>query len=108
MEDIQFTISFLTGTSILAGLIIAGLKSWLKNKIKPRFGDLGVQGVLFGIGLIIALFTYGFQFVPRGILLIAVGILAGANALYQVLYKAVYQKAIKNKLDKDEIKEEVK
>jgi len=92
-------IAFVTGSSVVASLLIGLLKGWLKKVIIPRYGDLGVLVVLMVISGALALIGYGMQWIPSNILLVMGGIFSGAVTIYQALYKSIIQKAIRNKLD---------
>ncbi len=99
MENI---IVFVGGSSIIAVILIAFLKKWIKNNILPRWGDLGVQLVLLAVALILAIVGYYSTNIPTQILETTGKIFTGAMVIYQVLIKAVIQKAILGKLDLDD------
>jgi protein-S-isoprenylcysteine O-methyltransferase Ste14 len=94
--------TFIAGTSVLAFLILGVIKKFIKEAIEPRFSDLVVQIVLVAIGAILALIGYLLSFIPKDIWNIAYQVLKDAIFIYQVLYKAIYQKAILGKVDPDE------
>jgi uncharacterized membrane protein len=95
-------ILFLGGGSLLASLVIGSLKEFIKKNIAPRYGDLGVNIALFVIALIISFVYWGMKFLPTEVISTATIILAGAIAIYEVLFKAILNKAIKGQLDEDE------
>jgi hypothetical protein len=64
----------------------------------PRFGDLGVQIVLFIVSLIIAILGLAVKVLPENWLLTAGQIFAGAMVIYEVLVKAIVKEAILGKV----------
>ena len=99
MESIA---TFLAGSSIVAVIIIQLLKKFIKETIEPRWGDLGIQIVLFVVAVIIALVGFWIKLIPGEIIKVGSQIFAGAIVIYQVLGKAIIQKAVRNKLDSDD------
>ena len=97
-------VTFIGGGSIVAAILVAWLKKYIKEKIEPRFGDLGIMILLGIISLVMALGYYGWQFIPKEVLTTMTMIMGWAVLIYQALWKAVVQKAIRNKLDTDETK----
>lgn len=98
------TTAYLLGSSVVAFIVIGLIKEWIKKFIGPRFGDLGIQVSLLLTAIVLSAIGYGWQWLPSDIT-VAIGIIfSGATALYYVLYKAIYQKAIKKKLDTTDIK----
>ncbi len=93
------TATFLLGSTVVAGILINIVKKWIKEIIGPRFGDLGVQIFLLIVAISFSLFGYAWQLLPVDITAAVGVIFAGAMVLYQVFYKAVYQKAFRGKLD---------
>ena len=93
---------YLGGSTILATLLISLLKKYIKDFIIPRFGDLGVLAVLFALALLLSVLGYGWGFLPSDITGAIGTIFAGALVIYNVLVKAVWNKAIKGELDTDE------
>ena len=96
-------VTFLGGSSVVAFLLIGYLKKYIKKFILPRFGDLGVCLILLLISFILASLGYVYEILPSDLTLIIGQIFAGAILIYQVLYKAIYRKALLGKLDKDEV-----
>jgi len=94
--------SFIAGTSVLAFLILGVIKKFIKEAIEPRFSDLVTQIILIAIGAILALIGYLMSFIPKDIWAIAYEVFKDAIVIYQVLYKAIFQKAILGKVDPDE------
>ena len=95
-------IQFIGCSSILAAVLVGLLKKYIKEYIMPRWGDLGVQLLLLIIAVILAFLGYLWGKFPENITTTIFTIFATAMALYQVLVKAVWQKAINNELDNDE------
>jgi len=100
MNDLIY---FIGGGSILASLVIGVFKKIIKEHISSRFGDLGIVAFLAVISLIISLVYWGWTFLPAEVIATAIMIMSGAVSIFNVLYQIIYQKAIKGKLDKDEI-----
>jgi hypothetical protein len=94
--------TFIAGTSVLAFLIVGVIKKFIKESIEPRFSDLVVQIILVAIGSILAFIGYLVNFIPAQVWNIAYQVLKDAIFIYQVLYKAIFQKAILGKVDADE------
>jgi hypothetical protein len=93
---------FIAGGSVVATLLVGLVKSFIAKKLAPKYGDLGIQVFLLLLAAVIAALAYLWQrFIPADIAAIILGIMSGANFIYQVLYKALYQKAISNQLDAD-------
>jgi hypothetical protein len=80
-------------------LLIGIIKKWIKESISPRFGDLGVQLVLLSISIILAGAGIAVNLLPPEVLKMIGTIFSAAIVIYQVLYKAIFEKAILNKLD---------
>ena len=99
LTNMNDLITFISGGSVLALILIGLIKNLIKSKLIARYGDLGVQVVLFIISLIIAFIFFGFKFIPQEILAAGIAILLGANGIYQVIIKSIYKKAIKGQLD---------
>ena len=102
MENINSIIAFIGGSSVVASLLIQWLKGYIKKVIIPRWGDVGVLAILLVISGIISGISYAWQWIPMNITLAIVAIFTGAIVIYQVLYKAIIQKLILNRLDKDD------
>lgn len=93
MENI---LVFITGGSIVASVLIGFLKNWIKSFIEPRWGALGIQATLLVIAFLLALGVSLWQnYVTAEVGKLIIGIFLGATALYEVIWKAIYQKAIK-------------
>lgn len=92
--DITVLVTFLTGGSLVASLVVASLKKLLKD-VSDRWGALATQILLFVVCLLVASIAWSFKFVPANILGSASMIFAGAMVLYEVGYKAIWQSAIK-------------
>lgn len=88
---------WLGGSSIVAAIIVQLIKGFIKKVIAPRFGDLGVQVVLFIIALIIAGLGLWVKVLPENVLLTAGQIFAGAMLIYQILWKAIINEMILGK-----------
>lgn len=99
MENI---VLFLSGSSVVAALLIGWLKRYIKEYVVSRFGDLGIVILLGLISFLLALGCWGWQFIPAEVLTSMGIIFGGAVLIFQVLWKAVIQKAIRGKLDVDE------
>ena len=102
MDNINEFLLWVSGGSVLATIIISSIKKLIKNKLVARWGDLGIQVVLFAISILIAFGAWGFQFLPKEVLTTAIFILTGSNAIYQIIFKAIYRKAIGGQLDPGE------
>ena len=92
--DVTLIVGFLTGGSLVASLLVSLLKSALSG-ISARWGSLATQGVLLVTSLIVAFGLFAVGFLPQYYLEVTGAIFAGAIAIYEVLYKAIYQQAIK-------------
>lgn len=90
-------VTFLTGSSVAAVVIIQLIKKYIKNVLMPRWGQLGVLAALFVISLLLAGGGYLVQFLPGNVLLVAGQIAGGSIVIYQVLWKAIIQKAVLDK-----------
>ena len=90
---------FLGGGSVVAFLLMEFIKKFIKQYIEPRWGDLGIQVVLFLIALLMAFGYWGFQFIPKEVLTTAGMIFSGAMIVYQVLYKSIINGVIRNKVE---------
>ena len=99
MENILL---FLGGSSVLAVIVIGLLKKLIKEWVEPRFGDLGINITLLAVSFIISLLAKFVNLLPQHILIAVTEIFVGSIAIYQVIWKAVVQKAILGKLDADE------
>lgn len=95
-------VNFIIGSSIVATILIGLIKKFIKESVEPRFSDLVVQIILLAISAIIAFIGYLINFIPKGIWSVAEVTFGVAIVIYQVLYKAIWNKAILNKLDADE------
>ena len=100
MEVIDI-ISWIGGGSVVASILIAWLKKYIKEYIEPRFGDLGIVILLGIISILFSLAYWGWQFIPTEILVTASIIAGWAMLIYQALWKALFQKAFLGRLDKD-------
>lgn len=96
MEEITL---YLGGSTILATLLVGLLKKYIKDFIMPRWGDFGVLAVLLVIAFILSMLGYGWGFLPSDITGAIGTIFAGAIVIYQVLYKAIFQKVVLGNLD---------
>lgn len=92
-------ITFLAGGSVLAFLIIQYLKRYIQNVIGPKYGDLGVQTFLLLVSMALAIIGSIANLIPAQFLAPIAGTFMGANAIYAVLYKALYVKAIKGRIE---------
>ena len=93
--DITSFAVFLAGGSLVASLLTQVLKKAFA-KISKRWGALASQCVLLAASVLVAFVVFGSQYIPAQWLMIAGAIFSISMVLYEVLYKAVYQKAIKN------------
>ena len=91
-------IMFLTGSSVLAFLLIQYLKRYIQNVIGPKYGDLGINAFLLLVSMILAIIGSVANLIPAEFLAPIAVTFMGANAIYAVLYKALYVKAIKGRL----------
>lgn len=92
--DTLTLIAFLGGGSLVASLIVQLLKKFLAG-ISKKWGALATQVVLLLVSLAIAGVLTASTLLPESWLMVGGAIFAGAITLYEVLYKAVVQKAIK-------------
>lgn len=95
-------ITFIGGSSIVAFLLLEYIKRFIKDYVAPRFSDLTVLLVLLLISLLLAFAGEVMNWLPTGLFQAAQGIFVSAIVIYQVLYKAVFQKVIRDKLDEDD------
>ena len=95
-------ILWLGGSSVAVALLMGWLKKFVKDVVSPRFGDLGVLFVLYAISLIIAVAGLLLKVLPADWVKVGSEIAVGALAIYQILWKAVVNKAILGRLDKNE------
>ena len=91
-------ILFLTGSSVLACFLISLLKNFIKNKIEPRWGSLGIHAFLLLIAILLAGGGIALELVPDNIATVIITIFTGAIAIYEVLIKTIYKRAIKNQI----------
>lgn len=94
MQNTIAVITFLGGGSLVASLIVQILKKALTG-IADRWGALVTQAVLLGVSLLIAGLLTASTLFPESWLMTAGLIFTGAIALYEVLYKAVWNNLIK-------------
>jgi hypothetical protein len=94
MENITI---FLGGSSVLAVIVVQLIKGFITGVIKPRWGALGVQIILFVVALIIATLGLWVKVLPENILATAGTIFATAMVIYEVLGKAIISEAIMGK-----------
>jgi len=90
----MFDLSFLLGGSVVAVLAVQILKD-LYGKVSQRWGSLIAQLSLLIVSFAVAGIGAAFQFLPPQIIETTGIIFASAMAIYEVLYKALYQQAIK-------------
>lgn len=88
---------WLGGSSVLAVVVVQLIKGFITGVIKPRWGALGVQIVLFIVALIIASIGLWVKVLPENILATAGTIFATAMVIYEVLGKAIISEAIMGK-----------
>jgi len=100
--EITDIIVWIGSGSVVASVLIAWLKKFIKEKVKPRYGDLGIVIFLSIISIVVALGYWNWQFIPKEVLTTAAIVAGWAMLIYQALWKAIIQKAILGKLDKDE------
>lgn len=91
--DTTTLITFLGGGSAVAVLLVNILKTSLQG-ISERWGALATQCILLAVSLIVALILGASTLLPQSVLLTTGQIFVGAIALYEVLYKSIYLKAI--------------
>ena len=90
---------FIGGGSLVASVLIGLVKNFIKSFVEPRFGSIGIQITLFAIALLIGIGYYLWQNVlPVEIVKVAGGIFLGATAIYEVIYKAFFQEAVRGDL----------
>jgi len=89
-------ITFLLGSSVVAVLVVQILKD-VVGKIEGRFGKLYTQLLLLSVSFAVAGIGSLVGKLPPEILQITGIIFASGMAIYEVVYKALYEKAIKNK-----------
>lgn len=87
-------LSTLAGFSLVASLVVGLLQSWL-GKIEGRFGKLATLALLLVASFAVAGIAIGFKYLPNNIAETIIQLFAGAIAIYQVFYKAIYLGAIK-------------
>jgi hypothetical protein len=87
-------VTFLLGSSVIAVLCVQVLKDLL-GKVENRWGSLISQLTLLVVSFGIAGFGVLFNRLPPEIINTTVLIFASAMAIYEVCFKALYQKAIK-------------
>jgi len=90
------------GSMVVAFILVEILKGWIKNFISPRFGDLAVLLFLLIVSVILSLVGYAWGKLPADIIKPVATIFSGAIVIYQALYKAIFQKTLFGKLDKDD------
>lgn len=92
--DFTLFVSFVTGGSLVATLLTGFLKEALDG-FNSRWGSLATQGLLFVVSAAIAILFTASSLFPAGWLLTAGSIFAGAMVIYEVLYKSVWQQAVR-------------
>ena len=97
-------LTFLAGSSVLAFLLIQYLKRYIQDVIGPKYGDLGVQTFLLLVSMVLAIIGSVANLIPAEFLVPIAVTFMGANAIYAVLYKALYVKAIKGRVVKPQTK----
>jgi len=96
--DIQVFLEFVAGGSLLASLLTGALKQALEG-ISKRYGRLATLLLLFLVSAFISTTIWGFKFLPADIVATAGAIFIGANAIYQLFYKAIWQEAVRGKTE---------
>lgn len=89
---------FLAGSSLLACFLTSLLKAIIKQKIEPRWGNLGIHAFLLLIAILLAGGGIALELIPDNISTAIIAIFAGSVAIYEVLVKTIYQRAIKNQI----------
>lgn len=95
--NIEPLVLFVGGGSLAASVLLGAMKSAL-NAVPERYGPLAKQLVLLVICVAIASIMAVSPLLPEVVLKYAWLIFTGAVALYEVFVKAVWQKAVKNKV----------
>lgn len=86
--------TFLLGSSLVAVLIVQVLKD-LFGKLQGRFGAIWTQVILLAVSFGVAGIGVLIHGLPPEIINITGIIFASSIAIYEILYKAIYQQAIK-------------
>jgi hypothetical protein len=93
---IVFDPEVIVGSGIVASLLLAIITKLL-GKIEGRFGSLITQLALLIFCIIVVSVVYAFNvFIPENILKVIWFIFSSGIAFYEVIFKSIYQKAIKN------------
>lgn len=96
-------ITFISGGSLIATILINLFKKWIKTNIEPRWGDLGTQVALLAVSVGLVAVGSLINLLPADFLKAAGGIFIGSGAIYQILWKSIIQKSVLGKFDKDEV-----
>jgi hypothetical protein len=105
MDILSMLIGFVGGGSVLATALIAIVKQKIKEAQENRFTDLVILGALFIISFVIAITGFLLGMIPDQIAGYGIAIFSGAITLFEVFYKAGYEKALKGKgVKKEEVK----
>jgi hypothetical protein len=88
-------VTFLLGSSVVAVLIVKLLKDLL-GKVEGRWGALVSQLTLLVVAFGVAGAGVLFQKLPPEIIETTLLVFASAMTIYEVFWKAIYEKVIKN------------
>lgn len=88
-------IGFVGGGSVLASALIAIIKQKIKEAQENRFTDLVILGVLLIISFAVATAGFFMGMIPDQIAGYGIAIFSGAVTIFEVFYKAGYEKALK-------------
>lgn len=98
ITNITSLIAFITGGSLVASVIVNSLKK-LWEDVSSRYGSLVTQIALAAVCILISAIAWAFQFLPVNIIAASASVFAGSIVLYEVVYKAVINQAIRGNLN---------
>ena len=90
-------VNFLTGSSVVAVLLIQALKKLIKESIEPRFSDITIQISLFVLSLVLAFIGFRAGKLSADVIASANKIFTEATLIYVILVKSIFNKVIKGK-----------
>lgn len=93
----MINIDFILGGSVVAVLLVQILKAII-GKIEGRYGTLLTQFILLCVSFFIAGLGAVIKLLPPEILQGTIDVAVGAVAIYEVIYKGIWQQAIRGKV----------
>lgn len=91
-------VTSLVGTGLVSSLFLQAFKQLL-NKVSARYGSLATQILLLVISFVVALGAIAFNLLPQNIVEATLATFASAIAVYEILWKALFQQAIAGRIN---------